>query len=537
MSGDRVTVTWHYRPGDHWAVVGPTASALLIGDASLGLAQRIWALLSDPADAAERVLDAMAHDGVAGLPSFVLVEHTVDAVRALVRGTAVAHVRCEDDGNARAVSGVGFRSWREEAVSGVVDVLLANSGGTGPAGPQLPVRGGIVRAAELHLQLRDGAAPPAGPPAPAGTRPVSDPSLTLDQSAYDPDGDAPAAPPVTAAPEEQEPLPPPLPEPAPAPPEDAADAVRRPGDDYLELLAGMTRVGTVEDAAVRVPQGGAAGTSASRTASPVAGPPGGTSPADAPATPPSPPDRAPSAAPVPAASSDPQPRPAPGLISSVPFSSARPAASGSPARTRAPERRPQDRKAPAPPPSVEGSGGEDAELTIVRLPQGAADGTGGGVPSSRSGGLPAVVCSRSHANPPESERCRVCGEDLSGAERQWVERPAIGRLRFDGPPGLIPVTGPMVIGRAPRVDRVSGDAVPTMVTVPGADGDISRSHLRIAVEGWHVMVIDLNATNGTVVQEPNGESRRLHPGEEKMIVPGSRVTMADIVGFVFEAQE
>jgi pSer/pThr/pTyr-binding forkhead associated (FHA) protein len=81
---------------------------------------------------------------------------------------------------------------------------------------------------------------------------------------------------------------------------------------------------------------------------------------------------------------------------------------------------------------------------------------------------------------------------------------------------------------------VSGDAVPALVTVPS--GDVSRSHLRLAVEGWHVMVVDLNATNGTVVEDPSGESRRLHPGEEKMIVPGSRVVLADVVGFVFEAQ-
>jgi pSer/pThr/pTyr-binding forkhead associated (FHA) protein len=75
-----------------------------------------------------------------------------------------------------------------------------------------------------------------------------------------------------------------------------------------------------------------------------------------------------------------------------------------------------------------------------------------------------------------------------------------------------------------------------MVPVPSPDGDVSRSHLRIAVEGWHVMVVDLDATNGTVVQDPDGESRRLHPREERMILPGTRVVLAEEVGFVFEAQ-
>jgi hypothetical protein len=170
-------------------------------------------------------------------------------------------------------------------------------------------------------------------------------------------------------------------------------------------------------------------------------------------------------------------------------------------------------------------------LTLVRVPAGAS---GGVSDAAAVGRLPALVCSRGHASPPEAERCRVCGEDLSGAERQWVDRPVIGRLRFDGPPGVVDVRGPMVIGRAPRVDKVSGDAVPDLVTVP--DGDVSRSHLRVAVEGWHVMVVDLGTTNGTVVQDPSGESRRLRPDEEKMIVPGCRVVLADTTAFVFEAQ-
>jgi pSer/pThr/pTyr-binding forkhead associated (FHA) protein len=172
-------------------------------------------------------------------------------------------------------------------------------------------------------------------------------------------------------------------------------------------------------------------------------------------------------------------------------------------------------------------------MTILRLPASTeSESAVSSIP--RTGWLPAVVCPHGHRNPPESQRCRVCAADLSGAPKQWVERPVIGQLHFDGPPGTIPVTGPMVIGRAPRVDAVSGDDVPTMVTVPGADGDISRSHVRIAVEGWHVLLVDLNATNGTVVTDPNGTSRRLRPGEEKMILPGSRIVLADTIGFAFE---
>jgi hypothetical protein len=508
--------------------VGPTAAALLVGDASLGLAERIWALLSDPAGDVERVLDEMAHSGLAGLPSFVLVDCSGEAVRVLVRGSAVTRIGSTNGSGPREVNGLGFRSWREEVLTDVAEMLLADTGGTVQGGPELPVRGGIIRASELRLRLGDPVAlpPVVGAPhvpefssEPAGDR-MPDPSLTLDPSAYDPDGESSAVTPrepVTAQQVDGISSSPAEVAHPPAPP--AADP--RPGEEYLELLAGMTRLGTVEDAAVRAPRG--------ETASPAASQP--VEPAVVAPAPPAP-------APTPARS----PQPASGLITSVPFASARPSAPGPASRTRPAERRARPVESPSRPfpvdpvPMDQAAQEEDAELTVVRASRGAGAGTGGGAAQSGTGRLPAVVCSRAHANPPESERCRVCAEDLSMAERRWVERPVIGHLRFDGPPGHVPVTGPMVIGRAPRVDGVSGDAVPTMVTVPSADGDVSRSHLRIAVEGWHVMVIDLDATNGTVVQEPNGESRRLHPGEETMIVPGSRVVLADLVGFVFEAQ-
>jgi hypothetical protein len=210
-----------------------------------------------------------------------------------------------------------------------------------------------------------------------------------------------------------------------------------------------------------------------------------------------------------------------GLISSVPFGSARPARAGA-----------RETAEPVPPapgrPTL-----TEVDSTVLRLPHGAP----GAEPASapRGGWLPAALCGRGHANPPESDRCRVCDLDLADAEQRWVERPVVGRLRFSGPPGVLPVTGPMVIGRAPRADRVSGDALPEMVTVPSADGDVSRSHLRIGVEGWHVLVVDLQAKNGTVVVDPGGEARRLHPGEERLIVPGTRVLLSDDVQFVFEA--
>jgi hypothetical protein len=506
---------WWYQPGEHWAVIGPSAAAFLVDESKLDLARRIWALLGDAPGGVERVLDEMTHDGVAGLPPFVLVEVTEEGLRALVRGPAEARLRSSTGGASRTVSGTGFRTWREEVVPDLAEAVIAPAGAPASGEPELPLHSGIVRAAALRLEL---SATVDGDPAPLTAQepappPVVDPSLTLDQSDFEAADEAEASPPPTPAVPAEEPV---------AVPAPAAE-----DDDYLELVAGVTRMGSVEDAAVRPPAD-------------VPPRPDHADP-DVPPTlvrpavtrepapqPPAPPPASPPAPPPPAAPAAPR---RPGLISSVPFlsgrSAARPAPEPAPAPPRATEQ--PGRHAPRPPVEAE------SELTIVRVPAGSAGETGGVSATPRAGWLPAVICSRGHANPPEADSCRTCREDLARAEQSWVERPVVGQLRFDGPPGVIPVAGPMIIGRAPRVDRVSGDAVPTMVTVPNPERDVSGSHLRIAVEGWHVMVVDLDATNGTVVVDPSGESRRLRPGEEKMIIPGTRVVLADTIGFVFEA--
>jgi hypothetical protein len=56
-AGNRV---WHYRPGPHWAAVGPTAAALIPGESGVELAERIWRLLGDADGAVDRVLDELA---------------------------------------------------------------------------------------------------------------------------------------------------------------------------------------------------------------------------------------------------------------------------------------------------------------------------------------------------------------------------------------------------------------------------------------------------------------------------------------------
>ncbi len=614
------TATWRYRQGQHWAVVGPTAAALLVGEAALPLAERIWPLLAGADADVDRVLDELGREGLAGLPSFVLVEAAADVVRVLVRGTALALLRPSDGPGERTLDGVGFRSWREDVVRDIGAAVLSVSGEQ-VTGPELPVHGGIIRVASLagllggasaapvvtaaragatprpephveprpepHVEPRPrphvGPAPEPGPeprpgagesvaerwgislPAPPPAAPVEpaepaaataeagagagpavrqhDPAVTLDHAIWaaaaehaDGRDSAPAA-------AEADPAAPVPSTPAPPGPARGAAAPGPAANPYLDLIAGMTVVGSVENAAVRpVEAEPAPGGGLVHGWGPPVGPPLDSTPppAVAEALPPVPASPAPAIPPaaVPPPASRPgettPPAPPSGLISAIPFLGGAPRPAAPPTN---PVPGPADADAHADAHAYAHADAHadpdaDADLTVGRVAGGAAQ----PAPASRAGWLPAVVCSEGHASPPEADRCRVCGADVAAAPQQWVERPVIGRLRFDGPPGIVPVTGPLVIGRAPRADRVSGDAVPTMVTVPSAEGDVSRSHLRVAVEGWHLLVVDLGATNGTVVTDPNGESRRLRPDEEKLVLPGSRVVLADTVGFVFEAQ-
>ena len=60
---------------------------------------------------------------------------------------------------------------------------------------------------------------------------------------------------------------------------------------------------------------------------------------------------------------------------------------------------------------------------------------------------------------------------------------------------------------------------------------ISRTHLRVTLSGWHVLVTDLNSTNGTMVTMPGRDPEQLPPGVPVPIRPGTVVALAEGVDF------
>jgi hypothetical protein len=144
----------------------------------------------------------------------------------------------------------------------------------------------------------------------------------------------------------------------------------------------------------------------------------------------------------------------------------------------------------------------------------------------------ARVCPRGHASPPTSGQCFTCGAQLPDVAIQ-VPRPRLGRLRLSTGE-LIDLEQSLVIGRQPSVSRVQGGTMPRLVQVASPGGDISRSHVEVRLEGWHVMLCDLKATNGTVLIREGQPPRRLAQNEMAIILDGDIAELGDDVSLRFE---
>ncbi len=198
---------------------------------------------------------------------------------------------------------------------------------------------------------------------------------------------------------------------------------------------------------------------------------------------------APSAAAPPAQGPAPRPVPAPGAGPSAPYAPHAPAAQGGPAR-----------------PATRGPGGAAVAL-------------------------PGLVCANGHANSPERSTCRLCAAPLSGPTRT-VARPPLGAVVVSTGEGFV-LDRTAVIGRRPRASRVSGSDVPQLITVPSPQQDISRSHLELRLEGWHVVALDLGTTNGTTLHREGYEPLRLRAREGVVLHDGDLLDLGDEVHLTY----
>lgn len=144
----------------------------------------------------------------------------------------------------------------------------------------------------------------------------------------------------------------------------------------------------------------------------------------------------------------------------------------------------------------------------------------------------ARLCPQGHANPPEAPDCGECSQPLDGEPRE-VPRPSLGTMRISSGE-VVELDQALIIGRQPSVSRVQGRGMPKLVQVTSTGGDISRSHVEVRLDGWHVQLCDLKATNGTVLLRPGQPPRRLGEGETAFLLDGDVAQLGDDVFLRFE---
>ncbi|MEC5180111.1 FHA domain-containing protein [Arthrobacter sp. CG_A4] len=560
-----------YTPGTWLGVVRSGTVVLLPPDTTPALVESLWELLATGPEAHE-VLDAVTSaSGVSlsRMPWFGIVDAR-NAMHVFLRGDI--DLRVQMPAGPMELSGRDVTTWTERRFVSAAGYAVGIPGAgadtvvSGGSTLDLPLGDGVVRLQGLRMDVSGSAASdvapapasavaPASPPeADAAVEVVPTPELPtvaeVDIAAV-PGEHGASADTMLELDEEDEEFDPDLrgtmqesePEAEPEPEADPeADPEPEPADSYDHLWE-QTVMRTIEEAAVREdPDAGAESAVGSSTPAPSAPEPATAQPAPAPGEGSAESD----AAPGPTAA--PRPVVPAGLIDSVPWHTGGNGSSSSASRTAV---RPKAVPPKAVPPKV--VPGQLQALAAQSEPDADHDGqtimkgdlaAGPLRPAGTAPGAPrmpepttgpmvlARVCPQGHANPSTYSKCGRCSLPLPGDGVQ-VRRPRLGRMRLSTGE-LINLDQSLIVGRQPSVSRVQGAVMPRLVQVASPGGDISRSHVEVRLEGWHVMLCDLKATNGTVLVREGQPPRRLAQGEMAILLDGDIADVGDGISLRFE---
>ncbi|KQM57647.1 FHA domain-containing protein [Agreia sp. Leaf210] len=489
-----------YQPGQWRGVVAPGAVALFPSTLDGQMLERIWRTLDD-GHGLSGVLEALTAEfgtNLKAIPPFAVAVASGAELRVAVRGAFRIEVSEPGASEPVIVAGDEVTTWNERVVARADGFVVSSDGAD--ASDWLAIRSGIVlcRAVSFRMDGQAGAAAPvvAGEAAPVVVPAPVEPIVPVPAERVLPA--EPVVPTETIIPQA---APVEAPEPdieaasdaddtddaddtvddvEPVEAEDFGPTVTELPDDAYDHLWGATVVKSVEQAAVRLDDDESSD------------------------------EESPSAAPVtPTAAAPASPAEPPAVASFTPPESPKPSS----------------REWTAPPPTG----------LIDRVPGFA--GVGAAATDWNEQSTPAAP-----AAPAPSE------SDHDGLTVTVSELEAMRRLETadeaattGGPGRIVLATGevisldrPVIVGRRPRAQRVQGDVLPHLVTVPSPEQDVSRSHLEVRVEGRHVLVVDLDTTNGSVLHRAGTPPLRLSPGEAVLVLNGDIVDIGDGVTLLFE---
>lgn len=527
-----------FSPGEGFGIVSwPTVALIELVD--FELAERLWTGLVDGGDGND-LIDQLSVDGLRNLGSFVVAQIEGPDIRLFVRGSAtVTYTGRHESGE---IDGSSVRTWVERVVSGYRSVEIAINGLEERDGPY-SVTSGLVPAGRLswtvdveNSELMDPAVQPATS---ASVEELAAPTVRQKPTPGDPATSKQAPPEENPKTHTVAPSRPAEPDSSPETKEEldlAQSDVVDTGqtlhyeslDDEVErqtvVDSGSARIATSAVAVGSSPsaeaeeydydalfgrtthrsvQGAAVASPDEHELDIVTEDVSGKSVA-----PQEPWQVGPSPAPMPLAT---------GLISAIPSAQGSIPSAGST--------------------DIDDDGDHDGlTMTVAQLRALRASGNASEVaPAPAAGGGPtvqALVCGVGHPNPTVLDSCRTCGSALSSAQ-VVILRPSLGRVRLSNGQA-IELTRSAIVGRNPRVEGTMHGEVPSTVKIEGIQA-LSRSHAIIRLEGWQVMVEDLDSANGTTVTLQGRPPRRLRAGEPVILEHGAVIDFGGEVAGTYDA--
>jgi hypothetical protein len=145
----------------------------------------------------------------------------------------------------------------------------------------------------------------------------------------------------------------------------------------------------------------------------------------------------------------------------------------------------------------------------------------------------AVACPYGHLGPTYEPYCRICGTAIEDPRPFLAVRPPLGLLRLSTG-DVVPLDRGVIMGRNPRAVDDNDAGRPHLVRLPSPDNDVSRTHVEVRLEDWHVLAVDLDSTNGTTVTNPGQAPIRIRAHEPMPLEPNAEVNLADEIVFRYE---
>ncbi len=144
----------------------------------------------------------------------------------------------------------------------------------------------------------------------------------------------------------------------------------------------------------------------------------------------------------------------------------------------------------------------------------------------------AVRCPTGHVTPAFVPTCRVCARPVAPQDPVRVPRPQLGVLRLpDG--DTVPLDRGVVLGRQPTAPPETADW-PHLVRVGHDSSYVSRTHLRVELDGWLVVATDVGSRGGTTLRVPGRAPERIRAHEPYVWEPGQVLDLADSCEVVYE---